>query len=218
MPKSRTDYIREELTQNFEQPAAKVASNLAKKGISIDPKQVYKIRNQMRSEMPTKPGPVLTGADYDWSLQNAGPRENKPGSLGYHVIQVLKTKNMTDQQIMDAVTKVGYRSNSADFLTIIRQKLYDMLKKKQAFRDEKGQYQLAGEPLKQVEAEKAVANNGEYLLLREAICDLATARGIPNPQEFPDKLIEKRRNIRAAIETLKQLETDFSKSVTSLLK
>ena len=48
MPKTRSDYIREELAKNFDASANEVAERISKKGFRCSAQHVYQMRSNLR--------------------------------------------------------------------------------------------------------------------------------------------------------------------------
>jgi hypothetical protein len=185
MPKSRTDWIKEELTKDFDAPAQEVADAIKKKGVTVDPQHVYQVRSQIRKEKQARfEAARLT-------------REQNPISLQQHILNALEVhpNGLDDRELLKAVVKAGYVSRAADFLDVLRKKLYEMTERGQIVKIGL-QYSvkiIAAPVVAQHVA--AVADNGDYVLLRQAVVDYAKAKGFKNPEGFPDTLINQRREL-----------------------
>lgn len=183
MPKSRTDYIREELERDFDASAAVIVERLAKKGVRLSQQHVYQARSTMRQKL---------AMERDTSRQvNAMP-------LGQHILNVLTEhpEGLSDRDLVNAVSKAGYISRSSDFLTILRQKLSDLVEKGHIAKNGL-QYRLQGIALEKAQKQvaQAVAESTDHALLCDALIDYAKAKGFINPETFPDTLIAHRRQL-----------------------
>lgn len=200
MPKNRTDWIKEELTKDFDAPAQQVADTLKKKGVTVDAQHVYQVRSQIRRAKEERiQAAILT-------------REQNTTSLHQHVLNALDTQTdgLSDRQLEKAIKKAGYVSRAADFLDVLRKKLYEMAEKgviaKNGLQYTLAKVATAAPPssgklvsaAKHVPAPAAVAAvdaptiHRDYALLRRAVVDFAKNQGFKNPETFPDTLIRLR--------------------------
>lgn len=182
MPKNRTDWIKEELQKGFDAPAQEVADKLRKRGIVVDPQHVYQVRSQIRK------------AKEDRIAAARLTREQNTTTLHQHILNVLEQHpdGLADTLLMKAIVKAGYVTRAADFLDVLRKKLYEMVEKGHIVKNGL-QYKLTAiVALAAVTAEAAPVND-DYALLRQAVVDYAKAQGFKNPEGFPDTLIRHRR-------------------------
>lgn len=213
MPKNRADYIREELSKDFEAPAQDIADRLRKRGVIIDPQHVYQVRSDLRKRREVR-------------TQNAlQTRQENDKPLAEYIMEVLDSHpdGLSDRELATAIKKAGYKSRSADFLDVLRKKLYELTEKgsivktglqyalspsekaarqKEVKSEVKGvlvKHQL-GQADKQDEAAAEIAAQvvnyeQDYFLLRQAVVDYAKSKGFKNADAFPDTLIQQRRAI-----------------------
>jgi len=191
MPKSRNDYIREELEKDFDAPAADIVDRVTKKGHRCAAQHVYQLRSTLRhsqSRIREQQAATLAAARQT--------REENATSLGQHILNILTAhpEGLSDRDLAAAIQKAGYSSRASDFLTVVRQKLYDMVEKGHIAKNGL-QYKLQGSALEKAQQHVAqvAAEASDYALLREAVVDLARAKGFANPDVFPDILITQRR-------------------------
>lgn len=173
MPKSQSDYIREELERDFNAPAAAIVARILKKGLRCNVQNVY---------------------------------------LGQHIINILTShpEGLSDRDLTgrilliqgDSIKKAGYTSRATDFLTVVCEKLHDMVEKGHIAKNGL-QYKLHGLnaelytrtalELALQQVAEVVAEASDLDVLREAVTDFARAKGIADPELFPDTLIRQRR-------------------------
>lgn len=188
MPKSRSDYIREELYEDLNIKAQDLIEKLAKKGVRVTAQHIYQLRSDMRKEPTFK---------------------QKKGSLATYIIAVLEQQqdSLSDSQIHDLVRKEGYRSASPAFFDLLRKKLYELTEKRMIVKN--GLYYKLNEnpaptlrnPIAKSDAMQVIINQGlaadealrNYHILRDAIVDFAAATGVDDPKGFPDRLIQSRK-------------------------
>jgi len=219
MPKSRNDYIREELEKNFDAPAAAIVDRVTKKGHRCAAQHVYQLRSMLRhSQGRIREQQVATLAAARQT------REENATSLGQHILNILTAhpEGLSYRDLVVAVWKAGYSSRASDFLTVVRQKLYDMVEKGHIAKNGL-QYKLQGSALEKAQDDADASRKREtmakvevalsdYALLREAVVDLAKAKGFANPDVFPDILITQRREF---IQVQKQYFTLFEAGSTN---
>jgi hypothetical protein len=196
MPKSRTDWIKEELQKDFDAPAQDVADKLRKRGIVVGPQHVYQVRSQVRKAKDER----INAARLT--------REQNTVSLQQHILNCLDNhpNGLADTELQKAIVKAGYVTRAADFLDVLRKKLYEMV--------EKGHIVKNGLQYKLTAIVAEVAANKpplpafvyeDHALLRQAVVDYAKAKGFKNPEGFPDTLIRQRRELLEAQENYRNV-------------
>ena len=207
MPKTRSDYIREELEKNFDVSAQDVADRLAKKGHRVTTQHVYQIRSNMRiAERQVQEQKAVTLA------ASLATREENDTPLSVHILNALTAnpEGLSADDLAAAILKAGYKSRAADFVSVLRQKCYDMVQKGSIVKNGT-QYKLQSAALEKIavakvaaaaqkRADALAAESTEYSLLRQAVVDFAKAKGLDAPEGFPDKLIAQRREVLTAQE------------------
>jgi hypothetical protein len=183
--KSKSDYIREELNKDFNAPAAVIVERISKikKSLICRPQQVYQVRSMLLKAQKTKEevGEVLVGQL--GRISGGKFKNNEP--LGRHIVKILNLhpEGLSDRDLTLAIKNAGYRSNSSDFLCVVRQKLYSMV--------EKGHIAKNGVQYKLQNFNLALSENGfeKLKLLHNAVVDLAKTLKVKNPEGFPEALI-----------------------------
>jgi len=210
MPKSRSDYIREELERDFDAPAAAIVERVSKKGHRCAAQHVYQVRSTLRhsqDRIREQQAATLAAARQT--------REENATSLSQHILNILTShpEGLSDRDLATAIQKAGYSSRASDFLMVVRQKLYDMVAKGHIAKNGL-QYKLHGPALEKAQSHVAqvASETSDYALLREAVVDLARAKGFANPDVFPDVLITQRREF---IQVQKQYFTLFEAGSTN---
>lgn len=177
MSKKRTltDYIREELNNDFNAPAVVIIERISKikKSLMCRPQQVYQVRS------------MLLKAQRAESVEKVVIKSKNNEPLGQHIMNVLNfhPEGLSDRDLTLAIKNAGYRSNSSDFLCVVRQKLYSMV--------QKGHIAKNGVQYKLQNFNLALSENGfeKLNLLHNAVVDLAKTLKVKNPEGFPEALI-----------------------------
>jgi hypothetical protein len=189
MPKTRSDYIREELERDFNASAVDIAERVKKKGHPCEAQNVYQMRSTMRMRQRQQVRAIVVASRTRTRDENAKP-------LGQHILNILTAhpEGLSDRDLASAIKKAGYSSRASDFLMIVRQKLYNMVETGHITKNGL-QYKLQGVALEKAQKQVAqvAAEASDYALLREAIVDFARTKGFDNPDTFPDILISQRR-------------------------
>lgn len=201
MPKSRNDYIREELSKDFDAPAAAIVERVTKKGHRCAAQHVYQLRSTLRHSQ----GRIREQQAATLAAAARQTREENATSLGQHILNILTAhpEGLSDRDLAAAIQKAGYSSRASDFLTVVRQKLYDMVEKGHIAKNGL-QYKLQGPALEKAQDDADASRKrqtmakvevalSDYTLLREAVADFAKAKGFADPETFPDTLIRQRR-------------------------
>jgi len=217
MPKNRTDWIKEELQKDFDASAQDVADKLRKRGVTVDPQHVYQVRSQIRKAKDDR----INAARLT--------REQNKVSLTQLILVILEASpnGLSDRELEKAIKKAGYVSRAADFLDVLRKKLYEMTERGQIVKNGL-QYTLVPKAEAKAEDRMGFGNfgpggthfrkgheglpavaaavdqptvNNDYELLRQAVVDYAKGKGFKNPDTFPDTLIRQRRELLEAQES-----------------
>lgn len=123
--KSRAERIREKLTQN---PGANAVA-LAKK-LGVTSQHVYQVRYDMKKQQERLRAEVAERTEVAERLNRAAlTRQENSKPLSQYILTVLEStpQGLTCRAIVDAVQKAGYKTRSATFVQVVRQKLYDMV-------------------------------------------------------------------------------------------
>jgi hypothetical protein len=190
MLKTRSMYIRQELNKNFEAPAQEIVERLLKLGVKIDTQQVYSVRSNMRKEKE-----AFNAKQAANLAAGRLTREENSLSLGKHIVQILSNhpEGLSDRELVDAVKEAGYTSRASDFFMVVRQKLYDMVAS--GYIAKNGiQYKLHSVAIPDT------SSNSDYNLLRQAVVEYAKAKGMRNPELFPDTLIRQRKEYAKVVD------------------
>jgi hypothetical protein len=173
MAVSRAERIRTHLEKNPNVSAVALAQKL-----KVSPQAIYQERHNLK-----KAQMVLQQISTERREKATATRQENEKSLSHYILQVLELhpEGLTDQQLTVAVQKAGYKTRSTAFLTLVRQRLYQMSEVGTIVKN--GTSYVHRSPLVRPTA-KVVEGNPTLILLNEIAQLCQRAGGIDKVQEY----------------------------------